>query len=98
MRIKRSNHSQAPVDIKNRETFKCNSMSGKRVMGLTPSDAGQLRGDDLAAFERDRGNITYVVLSYDTPIWWETANGDTHRVDQKFSVTTSKHQSRLYLV
>ena len=42
----------------------------------------------------------FVVFSYATPIAWAIVyrNGDIerYRVSQKFSVTTSKHQGRLY--
>ena len=55
---------------------------------------GRLSGDDLAAWQRDRDDAFYVVTSYATPIAWRTLNG-WHVVAQKFSVTTSCHQSQV---
>lgn len=59
--------------------------------------SGRLAGDDLQTFNEQYGAIDYIVWSYATPIAWHTANG-WHRVSQKFSVTTSKHQGNLYLI
>jgi len=38
---------------------------------------------------------TYVVFSYATPIAWRT-QGQWHTPDVKYSVTTSRHQSRIF--
>jgi len=61
---------------------------------------GWLVGYDLLAYECDKPLIDYVVYSYDTPIAWHvTEEIDGHTigcwvvVGQKFSCTTSKHQS-----
>jgi hypothetical protein len=64
-------------------------------------DSGRLNND-----ERDRlhtqwnwGNGSmYVVWSYGTPIAWWTERDGWHRVAQKFSMTTSHHQGKLYLI
>lgn len=100
-RIKRSNHSQSPADILAGVDFDCTNMSG-RIIGSHGLDArydrGLLSGSDLAAFEVDATAIRYVVRSYDTPIAWKTLSGRWHIVREKFSPTTSKHQSRLYLL
>jgi len=53
--------------------------------------------DDLARWADDREFIIYSVYSYATPIAWYTRENGWHRVAQKFSVTTSKHQGKLYL-
>lgn len=37
--------------------------------------------------------IDYVIWSYQTPIAWHLPTGEWHVVDQKFSVSTSNHQS-----
>ncbi len=58
-------------------------------------EAGYLRGADLDRFEADRDRITYIVRSYLTPIAWVTEDGTVHNVAQKFSVTTSRHQSEV---
>lgn len=60
-------------------------------------DSGRLNGPDLDAFRDDLANITYVVFSYATPIAW-VAGDRVHKVAQKFSVTTSQHQGKLYLL
>jgi hypothetical protein len=43
------------------------------------------------------GLIDYIVWSYATPIAWHRTDGTWHIVDQKFSMTTTKHQGNLYL-
>lgn len=63
-----------------------------------PWHSGQLSGADHDAFRADMGKIVYAVFSYSTPIAWVTTDGRVHKVAQKFSVTTSKHQGRLYLL
>jgi hypothetical protein len=73
------------------------ALSAANVAGLTSWDAGQLAGDDLARFRADCQRIRYVVQSYATPIAWETDDGLVHIVKQRFSMTTSHHQGRLYL-
>lgn len=53
--------------------------------------AGRLPADYSASL----GDATYVVYSYDTPIaWWSEANGWTVP-DQRYSVTTSRHQTKV---
>jgi hypothetical protein len=63
-----------------------------------PASYGHLRGYDYEVWRKHRQYIRYVVWSYWTPIaWWSPAYG-WHVVRQTFSVTTSKHQGRLYLI
>lgn len=69
-----------------------------RASTVMPVLAGRLQGADLEAFNRDNGSITYVVWSYATPIAWVTDDSRVHKVAQRFSVTTSKHQGKLYLL
>lgn len=65
---------------------------------VTAWDSGRLTGPDLDRFNLDLDSIRYVVWSYATPIaWWSETNG-WHRVAQKFSMTTSHHQGKLYLM
>lgn len=100
-RIPRENHSSSPSAINACRDFDCTNMSGRIIgnYGLSPSmDAGELSGSDLAAFQTDASAIRYVVRSYDTPIAWKTLSGRWHIVRQRFSVTTSKHQGRLYMI
>lgn len=61
-------------------------------------DSGRLGGEDLGKFREDLCDIVYIVFSYATPIAWVTEDGTAYRVKQKFSVTTSQHQGRLYLL
>ena len=69
------------------------SLSGRE----TCYNSGRLTGEDLERFNRDsRVGFRYVVTSYATPIAWVTTDGEIYRVAQKFSVTTSKHQSKLW--
>lgn len=84
--------------IRDREPFNTSgALKARRPVGLTRLDSGRLAGEDLEAFRRDVKVIDYVVLSYDTPIAWHTPDG-WHKVAQKFSPTTSKHQGNLYLI
>jgi hypothetical protein len=62
-----------------------------------PWDSGRLSGEDLDRFRADMPHITYVVWSYATPIAW-VAGDEVYRVKQKFSVTTSQHQGKLYML
>ena len=61
---------------------------------------GELSDAEKAMWKIDRSSVTYVVWSYDTPIAWITRSADgtehVHKVSQRFSVTTSRHQGKLY--
>ena len=59
---------------------------------------GQLNKVEIAQLEADRETfgVRYYVVSYETPIAWVRNDGKIHRVNQKFSVTTSKHQGMLH--
>lgn len=58
------------------------------------SGSGILAGQDYEQWCSDVNDITYVVYSYATPIFWVTRSGRTHRVQQRFSVTTSRHMGQ----
>jgi hypothetical protein len=58
--------------------------------------AGALHGHARRVFDADRSGIKYSVYSYATPIAWVRADGQWVVVDDRFSVTTGKHQSNLY--
>jgi hypothetical protein len=68
----------------------------RHMMG--PNHVGQLKGADLDAYRADQDSITYIVWSYETPIAWVTDDSRVHKVAQKFSMTTSHHQGKLYLL
>lgn len=85
-------------NIRDRVTFRTyGALCATVTNGLTAWDSGRLAGTDLERFMVDRPTIDYVVYSYATPIAWHAADG-WHRVAQKFSMTTSHHQGRLYLI
>jgi hypothetical protein len=56
----------------------------------------------LDSAERERffatRDIDYIVYSYATPIAWHSESKGWHKVAQRFSVTTGKHQGKLYLI
>jgi hypothetical protein len=61
-------------------------------------DLGRLNSEESNRFFVDflSVGITYVVWSYDTPIAWVRGDGTVYRVEQRFTVTTSKHQGAIY--
>lgn len=72
------------------------------LRGLARSDAGfwntgRLSQAESEIYHADIDSLDYVVMSYNTPIAWHSAVG-WHKVGQKFSPTTSKHQGNLYLI
>jgi hypothetical protein len=89
--------------IRDREDFRTSgALYGEEIGRMHRWQSGLLSGDDLDQFYLDMGHIDYVVMSYSTPIaWhWTAEDGSTgwHKVAQKFSSTTSKHQGNLYLI
>lgn len=83
--------------IRDREPFKTYGALKATSQSVGRWDSGRLTGDDHDRFRADMATITYVVWSYNTPIAW-VANGVPYRVRQKFSMTTSHHQGKLYLL
>jgi hypothetical protein len=73
--------------------FTASSLSGSSFKKYTV-DAGRLNAEEYAKLnEATHGEEwVYVVFSYGTPIAWRT-NEAWYVVEQKFSVTTSKHQN-----
>ncbi len=59
---------------------------------------GQLNANEYHLFINDVNDIDYIVYSYATPIAWHSRSNGWHKVSQKFSVTTSRHQSSLYMI
>lgn len=81
--------------LENEQEFKTSgSLSGVKDI----ETFGQLDSVEIAILERDRREVgvRYYVVSYKTPIAWVRNDGKVHRVNQKFSVTTIKHQGMLY--
>ncbi|WP_189062236.1 hypothetical protein [Longimycelium tulufanense] len=60
-------------------------------------DTGRLDEHWQERWRRDFPRIAYVVYSYQTPIGWVLHDGSVLLVDQKFSVTTSRHQTLVAL-
>jgi hypothetical protein len=90
---------RVPEMIRDREPFETfGSFYADNTSGYVYS--GHLRGYDLEVLSKHRseGTITYVVWSYATPIAWWSEEFGWHKVRQTFSVTSSKHQGRLYLI
>lgn len=60
----------------------------------TPNRTGRLPMEWVNAYRADRENpgISYVVYSYNTPIAWVRADGETVIPDVGYSVTTTRHQ------
>ena len=79
--------------VEARKPFKTH---GALYATTSPVGSGWLQGADLERFLADRNTMDYAVVSYDTPIGWNSANG-WYRVAQKFSRTTSVHQGKLPL-
>ena len=88
------------IAIKRRESFTTSgafSAFSNPHSGIVTS--GQLNDYERSFFDAARMvGFKYVIYSYDTPIYWETVDGGRHTVEQKFSVTTSRHQGLLYLL
>lgn len=84
--------------IRDRKVFTTHGALYSLDAGVHYWCSGRLTGEDLEAFKRDVSTIDYTVFSYNTPIAWHTPKGGWHKVSQKFSVTTSKHQGNLYLI
>lgn len=88
------NSRDVALAIRDRVPFKTHgSLAGG---DLKHYGTGWLNEIERKAFQRDYPDITYAVYSYATPIAWVLKDGTTHRVEQKFSTTTSKHQGKLY--
>ena len=95
-----ANYRQIPDLLRKREAFTGNSMTGLTGDRLGQHMTGRLEGTDRARFLADAARgITYLVVSYATPIAWVDADGSAYVVAQHFSRTTSRQQTlcRAYL-
>ena len=88
--MKAVNQRDAIHYIATRQGFKASALQGT----LTTKGCGRLDLRQLDKFINELldGKINYIVYSYETPIAWHTSEG-WYTVEQKFSVTTSKHQT-----
>jgi hypothetical protein len=74
--------------------FTASALSGSSFKQYTP-DSGRLNAEEFALLKQATQGTewVYVVFSYGTPIAWRIDGADWYTVEQKFSVTTSKHQN-----
>jgi len=81
--------------LRNRTPFKTSgALQGEPTYGeLWTYSRGELPGEYWDKFITS--GATYVVYSYLTPIAWENADGSWTVPDVKYSVTTSRHQSKI---
>lgn len=87
--------------IRDRKGFKTyGSFSAQSTLdaGLGNWDSGKLYGEDLESFREQCRLIDYVVYSYSTPIAWYSQEYGWYVARGKWSLTTSHHQGKLYLI
>lgn len=74
-----------------RAEFRGNSIWATR----SPNGSGQIygRAAELYLADATAGELAYVVYSYATPIAWYTKRGAWVVPEEKYSSTTSRHQS-----
>ena len=87
--MKQLNQRDAIHYIATRQEFKASALMGT----FAHIGAGRLQGKELATYDADKVGIDFIVYSYGTTIAWHTLNFGWYVVEQKFSVTTSKHQN-----
>jgi hypothetical protein len=91
--MKQMNQRDAIHYIASKQEFKASALSGvnANLRGLKGA-YGRLDPEEFARFKAVESQVGYVVYSYGTPIAWYSTDG-WYVVEQKFSVTTSKHQN-----
>lgn len=87
--MKQMNQRDAIHYIATRQEFKASALSG-HVSSW--QDTGRLDTVEELRYRSVQDSIDYIVMSYGTPIAWHYEAG-WYVVEQKFSVTTSKHQN-----
>jgi hypothetical protein len=91
--MKQMNQRDAIHFIATRQEFKASALSGVNAnTGGLQGAYGRLDPEEFARFKGVESQVDYVVYSYGTPIAWHSIDG-WYVVEQKFSVTTSKHQN-----
>ena len=93
--MKQLNQRDAEHYIATRQEFRASALEG--WAGTASKDSartstGRLNAEESAKLINDQNAMDFIVYSYHTPIAWHTAEG-WYVVEQKFSVTTSKHQN-----
>ena len=79
--------------IATRQEFKASALSGKFEQYRPQTGRLNVWESDKLTESREVSKEMYVVYSYGTPIAWHTQAYGWYVVEQKFSVTTSKHQN-----
>lgn len=93
--MKQINQRDAEYYISTRQDFRASALEGWQGTASKDSartSTGRLNAEESAKLINAAQIMDYVVFSYDTPIAWHTFAG-WYIVEQKFSVTTSKHQN-----
>ena len=91
----RVNQSQAISMIAKGVDFYASALHGFSISRGGNTGAGIAYGEALRRFKEDEARIRYVVKSYSTPIAWRLDDGTWVVPEEKYSATTSKHQSRV---
>ena len=81
----------ARAEIAARREFRGNSLWGTH--GTSHSGIIYGRAAELWTADTTAGQVSYVVMSYSTPIAWYTKRGEWVIPQEKYSHTTSRHQS-----
>jgi hypothetical protein len=82
--------------LKNRQPVRTSgAMRAESNHWCNMPNTGRLNSEEVENLRHDvtTTGVTYVVYSYETPIAWVRSTGGVHLVAQRFSHTTSKHQS-----
>lgn len=88
------NQWQCVYAMRNREDFEGANLKGVRNPCLWPSkNTLDFKHREQLGADFKEGIVSYWVLSYGNPIYWETTTGGHHTVAQRFSPTTYRHQS-----
>lgn len=87
-----SNYRQAEARIADLQDFRGNNWRG--TTNKTDVFFGKLEGQSLEAFKDawSAGTLTYVVMSYSTPIAWVLEDGTKVVPDDSYSQTTTRQQ------
>jgi hypothetical protein len=87
--MKQMNQRDAIHYIATQQEFRASALEG-RVYGV---GNGRLNEQETTRYNQDLNAVMYWVYSYSTPIAWYTGCNGWYVVEQKFSSTTSKHQT-----
>jgi hypothetical protein len=87
--MKAMNQRDAIHYIATRQEFTASALEG-RVYNV---GNGRLDEKETARYNQDLNTVSFWVYSYSTPIAWYSYVTGWYVVEQKFTVTTSKHQN-----